>query len=649
MNAATDLRTTKARRRAARWQDGRHQREEGPFRRIRGIATAFVALTIFALDTLTPISSAIAVLYVLVLVAVSDRMSRAELWWLCSGCATLTLASFFIDHTLTGDLAATLRLAISVVAIVTTTCLLERNLEARQRYQAQALLLDTTTDAIVLRDMAGRVLLWNRGAERLYGRGRDSMMGVVHHDLLGSGFAVPFTMIEQALEQNSAWDGEIQQSGSDGEVLTVASRWTLQCDPQGMPWAVLETSTDVTAKKAVEQALNQSEKRYRSIFETLAVAVLEYDFSAVGAVLADGRRGALPDVARHLAPDAELLAEVRRHICVVNANPTALALMGLACREHFLESYCDFLPFDDETLRSCLGALETGGTVFEHETSTSGPEGVALTLNIALHFPPAGEPLDRVQCSMVDLTEHRRMADDLARTRSDLEHAMRVTTIGEVSATIAHEVNQPLAAILTYAEAAQRWLGRGPEHRSKAVAALQEVANAAGHAGDIVRGVRRLLSRSSREDLPIPIDDMISDAIRLVRREILESRVNPTLDLAAMDAIVFGDRLLLQQSIINLVINALQAMQGTPDPREFRLSSRVEDRQVLITVGDTGPGFSDDIIEEAMNAFASTRHGGMGLGLAICRSAVEAHGGKVRIMNGAKGGAIVILELPTAA
>jgi PAS domain S-box-containing protein len=636
--------SARVREEAERWQDGRHQRTSSPFARLRLVGVGFVTLAIFALDTFTTMSSAIAVLYVLVLVAASASRTRKELWWLCGGCVCLTVASFFSDHDLTEDSGAALRMSFSLIATVTVSILLVRNLETRQRYEAQAMLLDATADAIVLRDLYGVVLLWNQGAEKLYGVPRTEMVGKIHHDVLQSGFSLPFAEIEQELHDTNAWNGEIQQVCENGRILMVASRWTLQRDGHGKPWAVLETSTDITARKAADRALNLSERRYRSIFETLAVAVLEYDFTAVAALLSNVGISDLQGRGRLEADDADLLQGAREEVCVINANPTALALMGLVCRDQFLERYCHYLPLKDEDLRACLEALRAGDTIFTREVNTDAPGGTPLALSISLHFPPAGEAVDRIQCSMVNLTEHKRMADDLARMRSDLEHAMRITTVGEVSATIAHEVNQPLAAIRNHAEAAQRWLARGSEQRAQM--ALREIASAASHASDIVKGVRRLLSRSELEDLPVAIDEMIVDAMRLVRREVLDSQTELTLDLAAGGAEVAGDRLLLKQAIVNLATNAIQAMQGMKPPRSLRVSTWVEDNMIVLTVRDNGPGFSNEIIADALSAFATTRSGGMGLGLAICKSAVEAHGGYVRIENQAIGGAQVLLALP---
>ncbi len=629
-----------------RWDDGRHQLD-GRQSKVRLAGIAVVASAIFAFDTFTQMSSAIAVLYVLVLLAIGGGRTRAHTWRLGLICVFLSVASFLSDHTPLSDPASALRLLFSVVAILTTTLLLERNLETRQRHEAQALLLDEAADAIVLRDLEGEVLLWNRGAERLYGYTSEQIVGRRLHELLKSHFDAPQSVIDAALHDNDAWNGEVGQVRSDGSPVCVSSRWTLQRNGRGEAWAVLESSTDISAGKAADRALRQSEFRYRNIFETLAVGIIEYDFSTVMAVLEDGRLDEMPDVSRHLSEDATTLERVRCCVRVVNANHTALAMMEDACPDAYEDRDCDFLPLPDEALRSCIVALEAGNNLFERDVLILKADGTPMDLSVSLRIPSDPEDLCRVQCSIVDLTERKRLADEVARMRSELEQAMRLTALGEVSVTIAHEVNQPLAAISAYAEAGRRWLAREPADVDEARAALREVAHAAGHAGDIVKGMRRLLSRAAREDLPIDIDALIQDAMKLASREFLDSGVELSMDLKASGTLVLGDRLLLQQAVINLAVNAMHALQGVPlAQRSLTIDSVVESGSVHIVVHDTGPGFSPEMLPKALNAFVSSKPDGMGLGLAICRSAAEAHDGDIRIGNSDLGGAIVRMRLP---
>ena len=206
------------------------------------------------------------------LVAVGMSYSKLEILRLSAICVVLTVTSFLLDHSLVSNASAALRVFFSVIAIIVTTSLLMYNLETRQRHEAQAHLLDQAADAIILRDPVGRVLLWNQGAARLYGAPSSAAVGKNHHDMLESRFDPPRAEVDRMLERDGNWSGELQQRRSDGTLLTVSSRWTLQRDDTGAPCGVLETNTDITDRGAADRALDRSERRYRSIFCTLAVA-----------------------------------------------------------------------------------------------------------------------------------------------------------------------------------------------------------------------------------------------------------------------------------------------------------------------------------------------------------------------------------------
>jgi C4-dicarboxylate-specific signal transduction histidine kinase len=240
------------------------------------------------------------------------------------------------------------------------------------------------------------------------------------------------------------------------------------------------------------------------------------------------------------------------------------------------------------------------------------------------------------------------MTDQIARMRSELDQAMRRATIAEVSATIAHELNQPLAAIRSNASATRRWLDRTPSNIPEAVDALDGVINAADHAGLVVRRVRQLFEKGADDRAPVHVDDMVREALGLIEREIAESGATLSVILRAGDSTVFGSRLLLEQSIISLSLGAIEAMQVVPvSERTLSVESELRDGSVAVTIRDAGPGFPHDIDERASDAFFHGKQGGMGLGLTICRSVARTIGGDLRLSNATDdGGAICRLVLP---
>jgi C4-dicarboxylate-specific signal transduction histidine kinase len=227
---------------------------------------------------------------------------------------------------------------------------------------------------------------------------------------------------------------------------------------------------------------------------------------------------------------------------------------------------------------------------------------------------------------------------------------MRAASLGELSASIAHEVNQPLSAIMSYAQASRRWLNRQPPDVPEALTALDDAIMATEHASNVVKRVRKLLGRAEPDQLPVQIDSAVLEAVRLVRADTGAHDVLIEADLGSSCATVLGDRILLQQVLINLLNNAVQAMTSTPPGRRrILLDSRCEGDLVRIRIRDTGPGFAEDAVEKAFNAFYTTKARGMGLGLSICRSTIESHGGAIRIENRRDAtGASVTIDLPLA-
>lgn len=614
------------------------------------LAAAFIlASAIFIIDTYTQLSSAVAVLYVLVLLIVGDVVSRRGFGLVVVGCVLLTTISFGITHGVSPDLPEVLRLIFSLAALGVTAILTLRNAQARLVLKSQARLLDVTHDAIFTSDAQGRVAFWNQGAQNLYGWSAEEALGRDPHALLDSRFPQPLDEIRAALDASGRWEGEIGQTRRDGDEITVLSRWSLERKGAGSKALILETNTDITARKVAAEALHQSEVRYRTIFDTLAISIWEHDFRPAKAALNALRANGVTDMRGYLAGHPEFVREVRALVPVTDVNRTALRMMGVSDKGEFFTHLTDFLPDTDESFEHCLVALDEGHPTFESEARVRTRGGEMIPVIVALSFPPNGAGLDRIQASVLNITERQRMQERLDSARSELEQALRAATLGELSASIAHEVNQPISAVRTYADAALRWLGHDPPNLDEARAAIEDVALAARHTSEVVKRVRNLIRSMPSEAAPMLMDPMASEAARLVQRDLGMNGVTLELDLQAPAATLTGDRVLLQQTLINLMMNSVQAMASAESPtRALRIRTRVEVAQGVIEIEDTGPGFSADAAERAFDAFFTTKASGMGLGLAICRSTIEAHEGKIGIVV-RSGGATVRIALPLAA
>ena len=237
--------------------------------------------------------------------------------------------------------------------------------------------------------------------------------------------------------------------------------------------------------------------------------------------------------------------------------------------------------------------------------------------------------------ALMDVTATKQAEDRLQEAHAALAHVTRVTTSGELVASIAHEVNQPLAGIVTNGEACLRWLGREEPDYKEARSAVERMIADGRRAGEIIRRLRALSRKDSLQKAPLNLNSVVKEAIPLVRRELINNRVFLQLDLAPGLPVFKGDKIQLQQVIINLVLNAIQAMSAVSGrPRNLCIQSEpYKDTGIRLTVRDSGTGIAAENLERLFKAFFTTKEGGMGMGLSICRSIVEAHGGVVWAAN----------------
>ncbi|CAN7457646.1 PAS domain-containing protein [Bradyrhizobium sp. LjRoot220] len=249
--------------------------------------------------------------------------------------------------------------------------------------------------------------------------------------------------------------------------------------------------------------------------------------------------------------------------------------------------------------------------------------------------------------ALMDVTEVRKSQEALYAAQSALAHATRVATLGEISATIAHEVNQPLAAIVANGQACLRFLDRDVPDLKSVRGAVEWVVKDGNRAADVIRRVRGLMTKADSEKSVVSVNQVIEEVASLLGRQLDAKNIFLRFDLQDIPPVVV-DRTQLQQVIINLVINAIEAMQDVTDRARILVirSFRQDTGSAAVAFEDTGPGVPNDP-EPLFNAFFSTKASGLGMGLSICRSIVEAHGGRLWAMpNPARLGAVFQFELP---
>ncbi len=243
----------------------------------------------------------------------------------------------------------------------------------------------------------------------------------------------------------------------------------------------------------------------------------------------------------------------------------------------------------------------------------------------------------------VDITERKTMEMESQQNRAEIAHLSRVATMGELLGLIAHEINQPLTAILANAQAAQRFLGDSRIDLDEIRQIHADIASEGQRAGDTIHRLRALLKKGDFIRVPTDLNQTLQEALKLVRSECRQRNIRVDLHLAAGLPQVPLDPIQIQQVMVNLILNAAQAMDATnPDERVITITSNLlEDDQVNVSVSDRGSGIRPDILPHLFEPFMTTKSEGMGLGLRICKSIIESHGGAMRAENHHDGGAVL--------
>jgi len=250
---------------------------------------------------------------------------------------------------------------------------------------------------------------------------------------------------------------------------------------------------------------------------------------------------------------------------------------------------------------------------------------------------------------LIEIDDRKNMEEALRSSQARLSRAMQTAAVGEFAAAVAHEINQPLAAVVTNGQACLRWLAAQPPGMAKAQEAAERIVRDGKEAGEVVRRIRALFKQAAVEKIELDLNEVIGEVVHLLNGETTRKRVALEMDLGQNLAPVSGDRVQLQQLVFNLLLNAIEAMDSVVDrPKKlFICSKRPSPETVLVEVRDSGSGLDDP--ERIFDAFFTTKDNGMGMGLAICRSIIDAHYGRLWATSAEGVGTTFSFTLPVRA
>jgi PAS domain S-box-containing protein len=305
-------------------------------------------------------------------------------------------------------------------------------------------------------------------------------------------------------------------------------------------------------------------------------------------------------------------------------------------------------PDDRARAQQTIDRASSDGKDFDHEYRLLMRDGSVKHVHAMAHAVTDASGGIEFVGAVTDITARKRAEEKLHEAQAELAHVTRVTALGELAASIAHEVNQPLAAVVTNAAASLRWLDRDPPNLKEARGALQSIVNDGNRAGEVIQHVRALVNKTPDQKVPLDINGVVKEVVTLLQHELYSQQMSLRMELAPDLGLVLGDRIQLQQVILNLVINGIEAMQPvTNRPRELLIRTRQEQaHQILVTVRDCGVGLAAESVDRLFDAFFTTKSGGMGMGLSICRSIVEAHRGRLSARCNVGPGATFQFSLP---
>ncbi|MBR0938924.1 ATP-binding protein [Bradyrhizobium jicamae] len=492
---------------------------------------------------------------------------------------------------------------------------LHGDLEARDKKIRR--LVDANIVGIIIWDLDGRILEANDEFLHMLGYGREDLASgrLNRTDLTPAEWRDRDVRTVAELKQmGTVQPFEKEYFRKDGSRVPVLMGGTVfeQSRNQGVSFVL-----DLTERKRADEALRRSEERFRTLvhfsFDVYWETDAQHRFThqEFAESLADGP-----------APGSEI-GKTRWEV--------------------------PYLEPDEEAWRKHRETLDAHLPFRDFELARPGPDGSRRYVSVS-GLPVFDETGRFVGYRGVGrhITERRRAEEALRAMQAELAHANRITTMGQLTASIAHEVNQPIAATVTNAEAALRWLSAQPPDLGEVRNSLGLIVKDGKRAGNVIGGIRAFINKVPPRKDRFDLSEAILEMVALTRSEVLKHRILLRTELAPGLPGVSGDRTQLQQVILNLILNAIEAMSASDKgARELRIDTEREVKHgVLVTVRDTGPGLDPGDVERVFNAFYTTKPEGMGMGLAICRSMVEAHGGRMWARPNEAGGAVFQFTLP---
>ena len=511
-------------------------------------------------------------------------------------------------------------------------------------------LTDLSSEAVIIFGLDGAIQYWNPAASELYRFSADEVMG---HDLvalLDCSSALLGDKVQKQLSKTEKWRGIVQRKTSEQAHIDVSVRWTLRINENGLPDAVIEFGRALEAEESVAQ-LKVREERFQALFHKLPVALMLADAQGIGQILRKLKEGGIADLNTYLDEHPLFLKEAMNGALIAAANEKAVSTLGANESGDLYDSAEHIWSVSPQTFKRTLVARYEGNFQFGEETRILTLDGRVIDAMFTIAFPP---PEDRMGMSLLcitDITAVKATENRLKKIQADFAHSSRVAMLGELVATIAHELNQPLGAIALNAAAATRWLSREEPAAEQAKARIEEIAAETKRASEMIRRIRVIITKHDAGNVEVDLNSIVTEVLLFLTGEIENRSVQVTTNLSTNSPRILGDRILVQQVLLNLLTNSLEAFDDKhAGDRTIRVgtSENVTTGMVTLTIQDSGTGIAAENLHRVFDGFFSTKDDGLGMGLSICHSIIAAYGGDIKFERGLRVGAAAVVTLPSA-
>ncbi|WP_394566110.1 PAS domain S-box protein [Bradyrhizobium sp. 31Argb] len=452
------------------------------------------------------------------------------------------------------------------------------------------------------------------------------------------------TQLERAATHEEPLDFEHRLLMPNGSVKTLHVVARPSLEERGHP-KLVGAVMDVTSHKVAYSALEQSEQRYRLLFKFMPISLWRVDAGAACEMLDELRAAGVTDFPAYLDAHPEWIMKAMHAFKTEEVNDACVRLLGAKDAQDLLGPITPF--WQPKYLRRLLESRFRNESFFEEKMQFVTLDGRLIDVLFTAVRTGFGFSIS----GLVDLTELVKAQETLERLQIEFAHAARVSTLGELTASIAHELNQPLGAIATNCSAGLRWLNRPQPDLDEVRTLIQRSLSDARRAADIIARVREMAARRAPARVLVSPHAIILEALQFLRHEVEWRGVTVSHSFLPAAPHVLADRTLLHQVIVNLAVNAMQAMAqvGAAERRITVRTASLDGASLCCSVEDSGPGIEPDHQPRLFESFFTTKEGGMGMGLSICRSIIEAHGGRIEADNGSiHGGARFSFTLPAA-